>query len=184
MVIDDVVQDELEYFEEVTSPDVVVLDVIDEVKTDLFIDDKGELEINPDFEKLDTKVVAGNVVVKDIVVEDLVIPVDTPEVKEIVKTMSVDTKNNNWFRENKGWVLQVLGSHNEKNIDDFIARFPSYEWHKYQRILNEKNYYVVVLGAYNSKDKVVQMLLTAPAEIKALDTWNRSIESIRPLLDQ
>ena len=93
------------------------------------------------------------------------------------------TEINNWFRFNSGWVLQVLGSHNEKSVDDFISQYPEYDWHKYQRILNDKNYFVAVLGSFESKVEAALVLSKTPPEITKLDPWNRSIESIRPLLD-
>ena len=121
----------------------------------------------------------------DLIRESLDVTLSNSQIAVEEKNLGINqfTVGNNWFRSNSGWVLQVLGSHKELNVDEFMAKYPQYEWHKYQRVLNDKIYFVIVLGGFDTKAEAVQVLVDAPSEIKKLTPWNRSIESIRPLLD-
>ncbi|BCE01010.1 AAA family ATPase [Marinicellulosiphila megalodicopiae] len=90
---------------------------------------------------------------------------------------------NDWFYVNSGWTVQVIGSYNEQSIVDFINDYKQFEWHKYRRVLNNKDYYVAVLGLFETKQQAQQALSQAPKIIRDMDTWTRTIDSIRPLLD-
>ncbi|MCJ8311867.1 MAG: AAA family ATPase [Saccharospirillaceae bacterium] len=121
----------------------------------------------------------------DLIKENIDIALNISQVAVQQKILEINhfTVSNDWFRSNSGWVLQVLGSHKEINVDEFVAKYPQYQWRKYQRILNAKIYFVIVLSGFDTKAEAAKVLVKTPSEIRKLTPWNRSIESIRPLLD-
>lgn len=78
------------------------------------------------------------------------------------------------------YTLQLLGSHSEANVRDFIDRQSdagrlSYFESRYQ----EKPWYVVVYGNYPSRDAAQQAIARLPTALQELKPWARNLADIQ-----
>ncbi len=98
----------------------------------------------------------------------------------VKKSQATATVLNRTSRIKKdGYTLQLLGSHNEQALRDFINTHKIASQSSYFKTqLNEKVWYVLVYGHYASKNKALIAIAALPQEIRQLQPWPRSYADI------
>jgi len=78
------------------------------------------------------------------------------------------------------FTIQILGSHSEQNVQDFISRLPSETDYGYFETRHlAKPWYVVLLGNFSTRDEASGAVAGLPGDMRALQPWVRSVADIQ-----
>ncbi len=80
----------------------------------------------------------------------------------------------------RGYTLQMLGARKAATIDKFIARQADPDaFHYFSTLYKGKPWHVVIYGRYDSRQYAAAAAQSLPAELRELQPWARSIESVK-----
>ncbi|NKB47561.1 MAG: hypothetical protein GKR77_07215, partial [Legionellales bacterium] len=92
----------------------------------------------------------------------------------------VQTKKNEVAQRPSGYTIQLLATHNEQALLDFIVQHQLEEQTRYFAMLREgERWYVLTFGQYTTLQAAQRALSTLPAALRAAKPWPRSLASIQ-----
>ncbi|NVK43441.1 MAG: AAA family ATPase [Oceanospirillaceae bacterium] len=80
----------------------------------------------------------------------------------------------------KGYTLQLLGARQAATADNFIAaQTDADDFHYFSTLYKGKPWHVVIYGRFDSRQAAVDAVEELPEELRALEPWARSIQSVK-----
>lgn len=90
-----------------------------------------------------------------------------------------------WSQDPRRYTVQLLGGRNDKSIQQFIRKYNLKDKAMYFHTKhNQRNWYALVYGTYNTRNEALQAIKSLPAAIQKTSPWPRSFASIHKDLDQ
>ncbi|MDP1930533.1 MAG: AAA family ATPase [Gammaproteobacteria bacterium] len=77
------------------------------------------------------------------------------------------------------FTLQVLGSSSRRNVEEFVARHAASSLSWYETRNNGNPWFVIIHGAYASRNAAQAAVASLPAEIRNLQPWVRSVGDVQ-----
>lgn len=106
-----------------------------------------------------------------------------PERTPLEQTASVDpfNKTQAWLERNPNrYTLQLLGTHNQDMVQEFIRDQGSLDAFSYfQALHNGRDWYVVVYGEYRNRSEAIAAVENLPKGLQQLNPWARSVRGIQ-----
>lgn len=108
-----------------------------------------------------------------------------PETERIPLEQSTTTdpfdKTQAWLERNPNrYTLQLLGTHNQDTVQEFIRDQGSLDAFSYfQALHNGRDWYVVVYGEYRNRSEAIAAVESLPQELRTLNPWARSVRGIQ-----
>lgn len=90
-------------------------------------------------------------------------------------------KTQRWLERNPNrYTLQLLGTHNQDTVQDFIRDQGSLDAFSYfQAQHNGRDWYVVVYGEYRNRSEAIAAVENLPGDLASLNPWARSVRGIQ-----
>ena len=90
-------------------------------------------------------------------------------------------KTQSWLERNPNrYTLQLLGTHNQDTVQDFIRDQGSLDAFSYFHALhNGRDWYVVVYGEYRNRSEAIAAVESLPQGLRQLNPWARSVRGIQ-----
>lgn len=77
------------------------------------------------------------------------------------------------------FTLQVLGSSSRSNVEEFVARHAASSLAWYETRNNGNPWFVIIQGAYASREAALSAVASLPAELRNLQPWVRSVSDVQ-----
>lgn len=77
------------------------------------------------------------------------------------------------------FTLQVLGSSSRSNVEEFVARHAASSLAWYETRNNGNPWFVIIQGAYASRNAAQSAVANLPAELRDLQPWVRSVSDVQ-----
>jgi len=91
-------------------------------------------------------------------------------------------RTTNWLnaQPRDGWTIQILGSHNEVTVAEFMQQFkPENDYYYVKSSYQGKEWFVALHGSYGSKDEARQALRSLPEGLRRAGAWIRSLAGLQ-----
>ncbi|MDO6682849.1 SPOR domain-containing protein [Oceanobacter sp. 5_MG-2023] len=91
-----------------------------------------------------------------------------------------------WFAKDNAWAVQLLGTSEQQGARDFVTKWQSgadgkLVWYRSQR--NGQPWYVVIAGAFSSREDAAAWVKKRPAGLKTDSPWIREMSQISPSVE-
>jgi septal ring-binding cell division protein DamX len=107
---------------------------------------------------------------------------DFPGRPEQVSGQGVRQKN--WLSEaqDSDYTLQLMGSHNEDRVQEFIQAQGAGNFAYFETKLRNQSWYVLTVGQYQNREEALLAIRRLPPDLQAQKPWARNVASIRAAL--
>lgn len=117
--------------------------------------------------------------------DETVVPESEISASGLVSGKLSDFENKLLQEPAQNFTVQILGSHSESNVKNFIAKLDNGNGYGYfETRYQSKPWYVVVLGYFNSRDAASEAISELPARLQDMQPWVRSVANIQSSITQ
>lgn len=84
-----------------------------------------------------------------------------------------------YFSKQQGYVVQLIGFSDVSMLEKFVQNMNEFEYFSYQRILNEKSFYVLTSPIYETKVQANEYVSSLPQDVQQSGLWIKSLSAVK-----